>query len=260
MLIAIDIGNSNIKIGGFSAEEEPIFTMSLSALEPRSADEYANALRMGLKERKIELSKITDCAIASVVPALTPLMASAMQALCSCRILELGAGVRTGISVRTDSPAEVGADIIANAAAAAAKSQEGAIIADFGTATTIFAVNAKNELLGGAILTGLRASAESLRASAAQLPAVPLQAGKELIGKNTADCIANGVLLGHVYAIEGFAERFRALLGGAPRLIATGGLASLILPHTTLGFEKDPHLTLKGLRIIYGKTRKIKIS
>lgn len=260
MLIAIDIGNSNIKIGGFLAEEEPIFTMSLSALEPRSADEYANALRMGLKEQGIELSKITDCAIASVVPPLTPLLVAAMKKLCSCRILELGPGVRTGISVRTDSPAEVGADIIANGAAAAAKSQGGAIIVDFGTATTIFAVNAKNELLGGAILTGLRASAESLRASAAQLPAVPLQASKELIGKNTAECIANGVLLGHLYAVEGFATRFCSLLGGTPQLIATGGLASLILPHSTLGFQKEPHLTLKGLRIIYEKTRKIKIS
>lgn len=258
MLLAVDIGNSSITVGAFREGEEPIFTMGFSALEPRSADEYANTLLMAMKVKGIDPSEIRDGAISSVVPPLTPLLAAALYTLCNRRPLELGAGVRTGISIRTDSPAEVGADIIANAAAACC--EQGAIIVDFGTATTVFAVNQKKELLGGAILPGIRSSAESLRSATAQLPAVPLQVGKEPIGRNTADCIANGVVLGQAFAVDGFVRQYRGVLGGDPKLLATGDLAPLILPHSGLSFEQDPYLTLKGLRKIYEKTRKTKVS
>lgn len=259
MLIAIDIGNSSIAVGVFGAGEEPICAFSLSAKEPRSADEYRHLLCASLEERGLDAKEMQDGAIASVVPMLTPAFEQALEMLCGRRPLMMGPGVKTGISIRTDSPGEVGADIIANAAAAA-QAERGAVIADFGTATTIFAINEKKELLGGAILPGIASSMESLRASTAQLPAVALRAGREPLGKNTADCIGSGVLLGQAFAIEGFARRYREILGEDATLIATGGLASLILPHCALPFEEDANLTLKGLRVIYEKTRKIKVS
>lgn len=259
MLIAIDIGNSSIAAGVFAKAEEPLCTFAISAKEPRAADEYLHLLRSSLEEREIDLKEIKDGAIASVVPMLTPSFEQALEKLCGKRPMVLGAGVKTGISIRTDSPAEVGADIIANAAAAA-KGERGTVLVDFGTATTIFALSEKRELLGGAILPGISASMESLRYSTAQLPMVPLGAKKDPLGKNTADCISNGVVLGHAFSVDGFGRAYQALLGGDAALIATGGLAPLILPHCSLPFKEDQNLTLKGLREIYEKTRKIKVS
>lgn len=259
MLLAIDIGNSNITAGVFGAAQEPLCSFSLSAKEARSADEYLHLILAALQERGIEAKDMEHGAICSVVPMLTAAFEQALTNLCARRPMILGAGVKTGISIRTDSPSEVGADIIANAAAAAIY-EKGAIIADFGTVTTIFAINKERELLGGAILPGVQASSENLRAVTAQLPAVSLRAGQNPLGRNTADCIANGLILGHAFAVDEFARRYEKLLDSAPMLIATGGLSSLILPHSKLGFIQDRNLTLKGLHIIYEKTKKIAIS
>lgn len=260
MLLAVDIGNSSITVGGFSAEAEPMFTIRFASEEHRSSDEYAAALREALTQRSIPLEAVTDGAIASVVPQLTVAWRGALEQLGCARVLIVGSGVKTGISIRTDAPSEVGADIIANAAAAAALVDGPAILVDIGTATTVFALNDKKELIGGAILPGLRSSMESLRASTAQLPAVVLDAPKQPIGKNTADCIASGVLWGQAFAIDGFIERFSAMEGMENAVvIATGGPASLVLPLCKAAIRKEPFLTLKGLRVIYEKTRKIKV-
>lgn len=259
MLLAVDIGNSNITAGIFGKEEEPICSFSLSAKEPRSADEYLHLICAALQEKDLAEEQIKDAAVASVVPMLTAAFEQALGSLCGRRPMVLGAGVKTGIAIRTDSPSEVGADIIANAAAAA-EYGKGAVIADFGTATTVFAINRQKELLGGAILPGISASMENLRAATAQLPSVAPIVKGESLGKNTADCITSGVLMGQAFAVDEFARRYGEILGGVPMMIATGGLSSMVLPHSKSGFIQDPHLTLKGLRIIYERTRKIKIS
>ena len=258
MLLAIDIGNSNISAGVFGKGEEPLFCFSLSAKEARSADEYQHLILAALQEKGVQAGEIRDGAIASVVPMLTAPFEQALEAICGRRPLVLGAGVKTGIHIRTDAPFEVGADIIANAAAAPC--ERGAIIADFGTATTIFAVSKQRELLGGAILPGIASSMESLRAQTAQLPSVAPIAKGEPLGKNTAECIASGVLMGQAFAVDEFARRYGEILGGEPMLLATGGLAPMVLPHCRLRFIQDQYLTLKGLRLIYEKTRKIAIS
>ena len=121
MLLAVDIGNSSITVGGFREDAAPLFTLRFAAGEPRSADEYANTLRQVLRMKKIEPEEISDCAIASVVPPLTHTVAQAIGQVCPCRLLTVGPGIKTGFSIRTDAPSEVGADIIANAAAAAAQ-------------------------------------------------------------------------------------------------------------------------------------------
>lgn len=257
MLLAVDIGNSSITVGGFRAESEPIFTLRFASNEPRTADEYANTLRQVLKMRGIDPAELTDCAIASVVPPLTHLMEQALQSLCPCKVLTVGAGVKTGFSIRTDAPSEVGADIIANAAAAVALTQGASILVDIGTATTVFAVNHKKELIGGVILPGIAPSMEGLRSSTAQLPSVALQPQKSLLGKNTAACIANGVLQGHAFALDGFIDAFLKEEGMEnAAILATGGVSNLVAPLCRHAWQAEPFLTLKGLRIIFEKTRK----
>ena len=256
MLLAVDVGNSSITVGGFRDEAEPVFTVRFSAGEHRSADEYANMLRQTLEQKDIGVEEVTDCAISSVVPPLTHTFEQALQLICPCRVLTVGVGVKTGFSVRTDAPSEVGADIIANTAAAV-KLGVPSIIVDMGTATTVFAVNSKKELIGGTILPGIRSSLEGLRSATAQLPVVALEVPKKQIAKNTADCISVGVLQGHAYAIDGFVEAFKKESGmeGAA-VIATGGLCNLILPLCKQEMQAEPYLTLKGLRMIYENTRK----
>ncbi len=259
MLLAVDIGNSSITVGGFGREAEPLFTVRFSSAEHRTADEYAADLRKALEQHGIAPEAVTDGAIASVVPLLTQTMKAALELLGLQRVLTVGAGVKTGIAIRTDSPAELGADIIANAAAAATLTEGAAIILDIGTATTVFALNDKKELIGGAILPGIRSSLEGLRNATAQLPMVALSP-KDAMGKNTADCISSGVLWGHAMAIDGFIEKFSAMEGmGRAAIFATGGPASLILPLCGAEIQSQPFLTLKGLRVIYEKTRKTKV-
>lgn len=260
MLLAVDIGNSSITVGGFGAEAEPVFTVRFASDAHRSADEYAAALRGALAQYAIPLDAITDGAIASVVPPLTVVLRGALEQLGCARVLTVGAGVKTGISIRTDAPSEVGADIIANAAAVATLTDGAAIILDIGTATTVFALNQKKELIGGSILPGLRSSLEGLRNATAQLPMVALSS-KDALGKNTAECISGGVLWGHAFAIDGFIERFSALNGMENAVVfATGGPASLVLPLCRAEIKEEPFLTLKGLRVIYEKTRKVRVS
>lgn len=256
MLLAVDIGNSSITVGGFRAGAEPVFTLRFAAGEQRSADEYANTLRQVLRMRQVEPEEITDCAIASVVPPLTHTIEQALQLIHPCKVLTVGAGVKTGFSVRTDAPSEVGADIIANAAAAVRQAAP-AIIVDIGTATTVFAVNEKKELIGGVILPGVRSSLEGLRASTAQLPIVALEPPKKPFGKNTADCISTGVLLGHAFSVDGFIGQLSAEPGMENTAVfATGGLCNLITPLCGHTMQSEPFLTLKGLRVIYENTRK----
>lgn len=260
MLLAVDIGNSSITMGGFREEAEPVFTLRFGAGEQRSADEYVHTLRQALQQQEIEAEEISDGAIASVVPALTHTLVRALELLGCQRVLTVGTGVKTGFSVRTDAPGEVGADIIANAAATVRRAEGAAIMVDIGTATTVFALNEKKELLGGAILPGIRSSLEGLRASTAQLPMVALEPSAKAIGKNTADCISNGVLLGHAFGIDGLIDRFAAEMGvDAPEVFVTGGPASLVVPHCRHTMRQEPFLTLKGLRVIYELTRKKKI-
>ena len=259
MLLAVDIGNSSITVGGFREEAEPVFTLRFAAGEHRTADEYANTLRQVLRMKGIAAEDVTDCAIASVVPPLTYVFAQALQQLNPCKVLTVGAGVKTGFSIRTDSPSEVGADIIANAAAAVTQGVP-AILVDIGTATTVFAVNDKKELIGGVILPGIGSSLEGLQKSTAQLPIVALDSPKKLLAKNTADCISTGVLMGHAFSIDGFINAFRQEPGMADAaVVATGGLANLILPLCKSKMQAEPFLTLKGLRVIFENTRKVKV-
>ena len=265
MLLAIDIGNSSISLGLFDLTETqnkptPALTAKLSAATGRTSDEYAVIIRGLLADRGYEES-ITAAVMGSVVPQLTHVLEAAVQKLgrhTPIPVTHIGGGVRTGISLRVDDPSTLGADIVTNAAAAVKLYGAPVIFLDMGTATVCGAVNMARELTGVSIAPGVTTSLEGLRAAAAQIPYMELKTPDTALGKNTTAAIRSGLVLGTACMIDGLLERIRMELkipqNAALPMVATGGLAQLVLPACTHSITYEPHLTLLGLYFIYKAT------
>jgi type III pantothenate kinase len=198
---------------------------------------------------------IDDAVLASVVPPLTDPVLAATGEICGGTPLVVEPGVRTGLKIRFDNPAEVGADRIVNAVAAFARYPGDAIVVDFGTATTLDVVTAEGEYVGGVICPGPRLGAEALSARAARLPRVDLQLPPRVVGRNTLDSIRSGLLHGHAAMIDGLCRRIEAELGRRCRIVATGGLATTIGPLLERLDAIEPDLTLDGLKLIHQRNR-----
>ena len=249
MLLAIDIGNTNIVLGihggsGWLAQ------WRIRTVRDKMPDEYGVLFRELLREQRIELTDVQRVIVSSVVPPLTGIFGELCQQFLGRQPLVVGPGVRTGLNIRTDNPAEVGADLIANAVAAFDRIQSDCIVVDFGTATTFSAVADPGVFLGVAIAPGLSLAADALAGRTAQLPRVQLSAPTEAIGKNTVHSMQAGLVLGYVGLVEGLIRRLQSELGGHGRVIATGGMASVISPLTDQIDIVEPWLTLDGLRLI----------
>lgn len=268
MLLALDIGNSSISLGLFDltasadGRPAPVLTAKLASTTGRTADEYAVLIRGLLSERGYAghgAAPITAAVIGSVVPQLTHTLEATVRKLGdSIPITHIGGGVRTGVSLRVDDPAVLGADIVTNAAAAVRLYGAPVVFLDFGTATVCGAVNTARELTGVAIAPGVTTSLEGLRTAAAQIPYMELKAPDTALGKNTSAAIRAGVVLGTACMIDGMIERIREELKlpqNAPLpVVATGGLAELVLPSCTHEIASEPDLTLMGLYFIYKAT------
>ena len=263
MLLAIDIGNSSISLGLFDLTQTadrptPVMTAKLSAATGRTSDEYAVLIR-GLLSEKGYAGSLTAAVIGSVVPQLTHTLEAAVQKIGkNIPVTHIGGGVRTGISLRVDDPSALGADIVTNAAAAVSLYGAPVIFLDFGTATVCGAVNMARELTGVSIAPGVTTSLEGLRAAAAQIPYMELKAPETALGKNTTAAIRAGVVLGTACMVDGMIRRIRQELklpeGAALSIVATGGLAELVLPACTHEIIREPNLTLLGLYFIYKAT------
>ena len=250
MLLAIDIGNTNITLGVF--EGERLTATARVATEPgRMADEYGLTLSQLLPAKGVAVDQIDAVAICSVVPPLTPTFVRLCGEFFSVRPLVVGAGVRTGVRVLYDNPRDVGSDRIADAAAAYHLYGGPAIVVDFGTATVFDAISAAGEYIGGAIAPGITVAADSLFHATSQLRRVELVRPGEAVGKNTVHSLQSGLVLGYSDLVKGMVGRFDRELGGGCKVIATGGLADLIQEETGVFDVVDPDLTLTGLRIIY---------
>ena len=265
MLLAIDIGNSSISLGLFDltaadSRPTPALTAKLSAATGRTADEYAVIIR-GLLADKGYHGAITAAVMGSVVPQLTHTLEAAVQKLggdTPIPVTHIGGGVRTGISLRVEDPAALGADIVTNASAAVKLYGAPVIFLDFGTATVCGAVNLARELVGVSISPGVSTSLEGLRAAAAQIPYMELKAPDTALGKNTAAALRSGLVLGTACMIDGMIERIKEELkfpqNAALPIVTTGGLAELVLPACTHEMIHEPDLTLLGLYFIYKAT------
>lgn len=254
MLLAIDVGNTNISYGILDGPKLVAHLRSVSATN-RTSDEYAVLVRQMLGLRGIGAEHIDGAIIASVVPPLTETMESLVEEAFGCTPLVVGPGIKTGMPILYEDPREVGADRIVNAVAAYAWAQGAAIVVDFGTATTFDCVSPAGEYLGGAISPGVQISAEALFSRAARLHRVEIARPSQSVGRNPVQSMQSGIVFGYAGLVDGLCARLRAELALPCRVVATGGLASLIAPETQSIEHVDPNLTLTGLRLIYERNR-----
>lgn len=250
MLLAIDVGNTNISFGVFEGEALLHHVRSESA-RARTADEYAVLVRQMLALHGVAPERIDSAIIASVVPALTDTMVGLVRRAFHREALVVGPGIRTGMSILYENPREVGADRIVNAVAAFEWARAGVIVVDFGTATTFDCVTPKGEYLGGVIAPGIQISAEALFSRAARLHRVEIALPPRVVGRNPVHSMQSGIVYGYAGLVDGLCARLKRELGYPCRVIATGGLARLIAPQTESIEEVDDDLTLSGLRLLY---------
>ena len=250
MLLCIDIGNTNIKLGLFDRDKDRAH-WRIATDRARLADEYAMLLLDLFAASQLQTRDVTGVAISSVVPQLAPVFADLSKNYLKQTPVVVGPGIKTGMSIRTDQPAEVGADLIVNAVAARELYGAPVIVIGFGTATTFSAVSAQGDFVGVAIAPGVETGAEALFRFAAKLPQVELTRPPHAIGKNTVHSMQAGLVFGFAGLVEGVIKRMRAELGGKARVVATGGLAQQIAAETDMIEIVEPNLTLLGLRLIY---------
>ncbi len=263
MLLTINIGNKIISFAVFDGNGEVKCNFSLSADPEKTVDEYALSVKSMLEYKNIVLDEIDGAVEASVVPCLSDRVRKAVEPLIGKDVLAVGPGVKTGFAIRIDDPAELGADLVANAAAVVAKLKQEescapAFILDMGTVTSLFAINQRREVVGGVIMPGVGISLDALHKETALLPNVALAETARVIGKNTRESLCSGVLYGQAAMIDGLCDRFERELKighGEVRLFATGEYCEGVVSNCRHEFKPDEFLTAKGLYAIYKNTK-----
>jgi type III pantothenate kinase len=258
MLLAIDVGNTNIVLGVFDGAAL-VQSWRLQTLRERTSDELGLLVDGLFAHSRIERVQIRGVVLGSVVPPVTGTIRAMVQRYFGVPVLNIEPGVTTGMPILYDNPAEVGADRIANAVAAFEAFGAGGgrplIVVDFGTATTLDAITAKGEYLGGAICPGVTISADALFQRAARLPRIDVRKPARVVGRTTVGAMESGLFYGYVGMVEGLVRRMSAELGGNAICVATGGLADVIAPETDLIQHVDPDLTLHGLRLVWERNQ-----
>lgn len=252
MILAIDIGNTNIVLGCMT-EKKILFTERLSTDHAKTDLEHAISIKNVLELHQIDPREIEGAIIGSVVPPITSLIRKALYKITGCTAMIVGPGLKTGLNILMDNPAQVGSDLIVGAVAGIAEYPLPLTIIDMGTATTICVIDGNKNYIGGMILPGLRVSLDSLTSRTSQLPRISLDPPKRLIGKNTIECMKSGILYGNASCIDGMIDRIEEDLGQKTTVVATGGLAGTIIPLCRHDIILDDELLLKGLLLIYQK-------
>ena len=253
MLLAIDAGNTNVKLGVYEGSEL-LATWRLTTDQSRTAAEYASDLRELFARAEMDVSDVAAVIVASVVPQLNDALRQMSEHCFQATPRFVDHTSNTGLKLLYDQPSELGADRIVDAVAAVEKYGAPCIVVNLGTATTFNAINSKREYLGGIIAPGILTSAEALFSRAAKLPRVALERPKNVIGTSTVDAMQSGLFYGYASLVDGLIERVRDALDGSPRVVATGGFAPLVADESKYIDVVDQTLTLDGLRIIHDKT------
>ena len=255
MLLAIDIGNTNLVIGCIK-EDQILFKVRIATDRTRTSDQYGVEIKNMVEAFGVKISEISDCIISSVVPPVFNSVRTGLIKVLGKQPMVVGPGLKTGLNIHMDVPSQVGSDRIVIAVAALAEFQAPLILMDMGTATTIEVVEPENRYMGGVIVPGVRVSLDALTSRAAQLPGISLDRPKNVIGKNTVDCMRSGMMYGTAAMIDGLVDRIEEELGHSSTLIATGGMAQFIAPLCRHEIIIDKDLLLKGLNIIYKKNKR----
>lgn len=255
MLLAIDIGNSNIVIGGIE-QDEIKFEARIATDRIKTSDQYGVEIKNILDLFRVPVEGVEDCIISSVVPPVFNAVCTGVIKLTGLNPMVVEPGIKTGLNIQMENPASVGSDLIVAAVAALQEYSPPMLLVDMGTATTITVVDQGNTYVGGAIIPGVRVSAEALSSRAAQLPGIQLDRPRRVIGKNTVECMRSGVMYGTAAMLDGMIERIEAELGKPATVVATGGIAQFIAPLCKRKMRLEKDLLLKGLNIIYKKNKK----
>lgn len=256
MVLAVDIGNSNIVLGGFEGDRI-IFIERLSTNQNSTALEYTVLIKTILELNDLSNASFQGGIISSVVPSVTQTVKEAMVRLTGKPVMVVGPGLKTGLKILLDNPAQLGSDRVADAVAAINEYPCPIIMVDMGTATTISVIDRDKNFLGGMIIPGLRVSLDSLTMRTSQLPKISLDPPKKIIGSNTIDCMKSGIIYSTASSIDGVVERIEEELGEKCTIISTGGLSKAIIPFCKRDIIIDDKLLLKGLVIIYNKNKHI---
>ena len=254
MILTIDMGNTNIVIGGIDSEKT-YFVERVTTNQFKTALEYAVNIKSILEIYNIAISQVEGAIVSSVVPPLNATIASAVKKIFGFRPMIVGAGMKTGLNIVMDNPKAVGSDLIVDAVAAIHEYPKPIIIIDMGTATTMSVVDKNGNYIGGTIMPGLKVSLDSLSSKTAQLPHISLDVPSKVIGKNTIDCMRSGIMYGNAGMIDGVIDRMEAELGQKATGVATGGLSRFIVPLCRHEITYDESLLLKGLLILYEKNK-----
>lgn len=250
MILAIDIGNTYIVVGCIR-DEEIVFAERLHTDGTKSELEYAISIKTVLELYGIDRTKLDGGILSSVVPPLTNVIRRAAEKVTGRKVLVVGPGVKTGLDIRIDNPAQLGPDLVVEAAAAAEEYPCPLVIVDMGTATTFTVVNEKKQVLGGMIMPGVNVALDSLISRTSQLPKISLEPPEKLIASNTVDCMKSGVLFGNAACVDGVLARIQEEFEVPLTAVATGGMAKYIIPYCRTKIEMDDGLILKGLKLIY---------
>ncbi len=251
MIFAVDAGNTNIVFGGIDHSGQTAFLCRISTDTDKTEDEYAVQFKTLINLNNFSASDFEGGIIASVVPQLTIILQKAVEKVIGHTPLVVGPGIKTGLDIRIDNPAQLGSDLAVGAVAAIALYPKPLMVIDMGTATTICVVDKDSVYRGGIIAPGVKVSMESLTKNAAQLQSIGLYPPKKAIGTNTADCMRSGLVFGNAAMLDGLIDRMSAEIEGTPTVIATGGLASAIVPYCSHDIILNNELLLIGLQLIY---------
>ena len=255
MLLAIDIGNTNIVLGCIK-DDEILFKARIATDRLRTSDQYGAEIKNMLEAFGVSREDISDCIISSVVPPVFNSVRTGVIKMIGKQPMVVGPGLKTGLDIQVDAPAQVGSDRIVIAVAALAEYEAPLILMDLGTATTVEVVEPPRSYIGGMIFPGVRISLEALTSRAAQLPGISLDKPKNVIGKNTVDCMRSGMMYGTASMLDGLIDRIAEELGHTSTIIATGGLAQFVTPLCKHEIILEKELLLKGLNIIYKKNKR----
>ena len=254
MILAIDIGNTNIVIGCIRGKES-LFVERISTVHTKTELEYAIDIKNILDIYQISDKEIEGGIISSVVPQVTEVVKLAVKKIIKKEVIVVGAGIKTGLDIRIDNPAQLGSDLVVDSVAGLAEYEVPMFIFDIGTATTVCVIDENRTYLGGMIYPGLGVSLDSLVARASQLGGISIEPPEHVIGKNTVECMKSGVIYSAAAAIDGIVDRLEQEIGTSATVIATGGLAKKIIPYCTKKIILDETLLLKGLSILYQKNK-----
>lgn len=255
MLLAIDIGNTNIVIGGIR-DGAIAFEARVATDRIKTSDQYGAEIKSMLSLFDVAPRDVDGCIISSVVPPVFNSVRTGIMKVTGKSPMVVGPGLKTGLNIQMDNPSQVGSDRIVIAVAALAEYEPPLTLLDLGTATTIEVVGKGSAYLGGCIIPGVRVSLEALTSRTAQLPGISLDRPKKVIGKNTVDCMRSGIMYGTAAMLDGMLDRVEEELGYPTTVVATGGMAQFIAPLCRREIKLERDLLLKGLNIIYQKNKK----